>query len=163
MKDIKIIKRDGTIVDYNLDKIKNAIKKAFYATNSIGNLHKTIDRDSFNCASLVNKQIDIIAKDLNYKIDVESVQDIVEKVLMHYGYPETAKAYILYRNERNRVRELNSRLMKSYKEIVFSDAKDSNLLRENANIDGDTAMGSMLKFGSEGAKHFYDMYIIDPR
>lgn len=163
MKDIKIIKRDGTIVDYNLDKIKNAIKKAFYATNSIDNLHKTIDRDSFNCASLVNKQIDIIAKDLNYKIDVESVQDIVEKVLMHYGYPETAKAYILYRNERNRVRELNSRLMKSYKEIVFSDAKDSNLLRENANIDGDTAMGSMLKFGSEGAKHFYDMYIIDPR
>ena len=44
----------------------------------------------------------------------------------------------------------------------FSKATDSDLKRENANIDGDTAMGSMLKFGSEGAKQFYDMFVLNP-
>ena len=52
--------------------------------------------------------------------------------------------------------------MKIYEDITFSAAKDSDIKRENANIDGDTAMGSMLKFGSEGAKQFYDMFVLNP-
>ena len=75
---------------------------------------------------------------------------------------EDFKAW-LDRSERNRSREMNTRLMKIYEDITFSAAKDSDIKRENANIDGDTAMGSMLKFGSEGSKQFYDMYILDPR
>ena len=66
----------------------------------------------------------------------------------------TAKAYILYRAERSRIRESNTRLMKVYEDITYSDAKDSDIKRENANVDGNTAMGSMLKYGSEGAKEF---------
>ena len=57
---------------------------------------------------------------------------------------------------------MNTRLMKTYEDITFSKAKDSDIKRENANIDGDTAMGSMLKFGSEGAKQFYDMFVLNP-
>ena len=81
---------------------------------------------------------------------------------MDNGYVQTAKAYILYREERSRAREMNTRLMKTYEDITFSKAKDSDIKRENANIDGDTAMGSMLKFGSEGAKQFYDMFVLNP-
>ena len=60
--------------------------------------------------------------------------DIVERVLMDNGYIQTAKAYILYRNERSRVREMNTRLMKTYEDITFSDAVDSDVKRENASF-----------------------------
>lgn len=58
---------------------------------------------------------------------------------------------------------MNTRLMKIYEGLTFKLAKDNDVKRENANIDGDTAMGTMLKYGSEGAKQFYEMYILDPR
>ena len=93
---------------------------------------------------------------------MEHIQDIVERVLMDNGYVQTAKAYILYRSERNRAREMNTRLMKIYEDITFSSAKDSDIKRENANIDGDTAMGTMLKYGSEGSKQFYQMFVMKP-
>ena len=76
--------------------------------------------------------------------------------------PSVAKAYILYRAERTRAREMNTRLMKTYEEIATRDSRLSDLKRDNANIDGDTAMGSMLKYGSEGAKIFNEMYILKP-
>ncbi len=57
---------------------------------------------------------------------------------------------------------MNTRLMKVYEELTFKDAKDNDLKRENANIDSDTAMGTMLKYGSEGAKQFYEMYVLKP-
>ena len=52
---------------------------------------------------------------------------------------------------------MNSRLMKVLGDLTFKDAKESDIKRENANIDGDTAMGTMLKYGSEGAKAFYEL------
>ena len=52
--------------------------------------------------------------------------------------------------------------MKIYEDITFSSAKDSDIKRENANIDGDTAMGTMLKYGSEGSKQFYQMFVMKP-
>jgi ribonucleoside-triphosphate reductase len=81
---------------------------------------------------------------------------------MDNGYVSTAKSYILYRADRTKVREMNTRLMHTYEEITFADAKDSDVKRENANIDGDTAMGVMLKYGSEGAKQFYNMFVLKP-
>ncbi|HPR78242.1 MAG TPA: anaerobic ribonucleoside triphosphate reductase, partial [Candidatus Limiplasma sp.] len=94
---------------------------------------------------------------------VEQVRDTVERILIEQGFVRSAKAYILYRAERSRVREMNTRLMKTFEDICFKDAKDSDIKRENANINGDTAMGAMLKFGSEGSKQFYDMYVLNPR
>ncbi|OJU12837.1 MAG: anaerobic ribonucleoside-triphosphate reductase, partial [Clostridiales bacterium 43-6] len=93
---------------------------------------------------------------------VEQVQDIVEQVLMENGHARTAKEYIVYRAERTRVRDMNTRLMKIYEGLTFSEAKENDIKRENANIDGDTAMGTMLKYGSEGAKQFYEMYVLNP-
>jgi ribonucleoside-triphosphate reductase len=92
--------------------------------------------------------------------DVESIQDEVESVLMDKGYPLVAKRYILYRADRSRERERNTPLMRTLDELTFQDAKASNMKRDNANIDGDTAMGVMLKYGSESAKEYYEKYVL---
>ena len=154
MKLTKIRKRDGRTVEFHKEKIADAINKAFQATYKPGQEETAV--------KLADEVVAILEVEGNDCPDVEHVQDLVERVLMDSGYVQTAKAYILYRSERSRAREMNTRLMKIYEDITFSAAKDSDIKRENANIDGDTAMGSMLKFGSEGAKQFYDMFVLNP-
>ena len=149
-----IRKRDGRLMPFDEEKIVHAITKAFNATYKPG--HEDTAR------KLADEVLSILEVEGNQQPDVEHIQDLVERVLMDDGYVQTAKAYILYRSDRSRVREMNTRLMKIYEDITFSAAKDSDIKRENANIDGDTAMGSMLKFGSEGAKQFYDMFVLNP-
>lgn len=150
----RIRKRDGRLVPFREEKIAEAIAKAFSATYKPG--QEDIAR------SLAQEVSSILELEGTAEPGVEHIQDIVERVLMDNGYVQTAKAYILYRSERSRAREMNTRLMKIYEDITFSPARDSDIKRENANIDGDTAMGSMLKFGSEGAKQFYDMFVLNP-
>ena len=93
---------------------------------------------------------------------VEQIQDVVEEKLIAADYAKTAKAYILYRAEHQRLREMDDELVKIYQDLTFKPAEDADLKRENANINADTAMGTMLKYGSEGAKSFYDKYVIPP-
>lgn len=143
----QIVKRDGRVVDYDISKIENAIIKAM---NAVGERElKTAKK----LAGFVQERLD---KEFDEKNPtVEQIQDVVEKTLMSHGQEDVAKAYILYRDKRNRVRVLNTDLMKTYDKITNSSAKDEDIKRENANIDGDTAMGVMLKYGSEGAKNYY--------
>lgn len=151
-----IIKRDGRETAFDQTKIVDAIEKAFQASGAMQ------DR-------AVAEQITeaVIAKLEHGAIEgtptVEGVQDLVEEALIEANFSQTAKAYILYRAERNRVRDVNSRLVQTLKDITFSKASDSDMKRENANIDADTAMGTMLKYGSESAKQFYEMCVIDPK
>ena len=91
---------------------------------------------------------------------VEQIQDAVEEHLITHGYAKTAKAYILYRAEHAKMREMDENLMKIYEDLTFKPSEEADIKRENANIDADTAMGTMLKYGSEGAKCFYDAYVI---
>ncbi len=150
----KIRKRDGREVLFNIEKITNAI---FKATRAAGN------EDYETSVALAEKVGEQLHKDPMKKVpSVEEIQDIVERVLIEEGHTRTAKEYILYRAERTRVREMNTRLMKIYEELTFIESKDNDLKRENANIDGDTAMGTMLKYGSEGAKQFFEMFILKP-
>ena len=152
-----IRKRDGRTMPFDREKIENAIFRAFQASGSAKG-HETAE-------TLTERVIQELENNENISgtPTVEQVQDTVERVLIEKGFVRSAKAYILYRAERSRVREMNTRLMKTFEDITFKDAIDSDIKRENANINGDTAMGSMLKFGSEGAKQFYDMYVLDPR
>ncbi|MDR2671470.1 MAG: anaerobic ribonucleoside triphosphate reductase [Oscillospiraceae bacterium] len=150
----EIRKRDGRMTSFDLDKISSAISRAFMATHHNARLEES-ERLAFEVAALLNEEGPQAP-------DVEHIQDTVERVLIENGYVQTAKAYILYRAERSRVREMNTRLMKIYEDITFRDASDSDIKRENANIDGDTAMGAMLKYGSEGAKQFYEMFVLKP-
>lgn len=150
-----IKKRDGRIVNFNKEKITRAIYKA--ATAVGGNDYDTAERISEKVVSYLYK---------NYKRNecptVEDIQDAVERILIETGHVKTAKEYILYRSDRTRTRESNTRLMKTYQGITFQDAEDNDLMRENANVNGNTAMGAMLKYGSEGAKEFYHMHILNP-
>ncbi|MEG2407119.1 MAG: ATP cone domain-containing protein, partial [Clostridiales bacterium] len=147
-----IIKRDFREVPFDEGKITQAIAKAFKGSNS--------NKDEKTCLELTKQVLKALDEEGNEKPSVEHIQDIVENVLMVNGFVQTVKAYIIYRANRSRAREMNSSLMKVYQDITFKSAADSDIKRENANIDGDTAMGSMLKYGSEGAKQFYEMFVL---
>lgn len=149
-----ITKRDGREVPFDIDKISNAIYKA---AQSIGGQNLELSQ------KLSKQVLAHIEKEKVLAPSVEHIQDIVEKVLIENGHSRTAKEYILYRAGRTRRRDMNTKLMKIYEDLTFKAAKDNDIKRENANIDGDTAMGTMLKYGSEGAKQFYDMYILNPK
>ena len=149
-----IVKRDGRLVPFDEDKIAQAIQKAFTAT------HQSKGMDV--CQTLAKEVAAKADQTLGSTPSVEQIQDLVESALIENGYVRTAKAYILYRAERTRSRDMQTRLMKIYEDITFSKAADSDLKRENANINGDSAMGMMLKYGSEGVKQFNDMFVLKP-
>lgn len=149
-----IKKRDGREVPFNIEKISNAIYKAAQATGG---------RNYSASLELAEKVVDYMENCEHLSVPtVEHVQDTVEKVLIENGHARTAKVYIIYRSERSRVREMNTRLMQVYKGLTFVDAKENDIKRENANIDGDTSMGTMLKYGSEGAKQFNELFVLNP-
>ncbi len=153
---MSIIKRDGRAVDFHQEKIAEAVEKAFRASAAMQ------PRSVANgIAERVVEKLESGA--IEGTPTVEGVQDLVEETLIDEGFAQTAKAYILYRAERNRIRDVNSRLIQTLKDITFSKASDSDMKRENANIDADTAMGTMLKYGSESAKQFYEMCVLDPK
>ena len=151
----KIRKRDGREVPFNVEKIATAIFKAAQSAGG-NNYQESLDL-AYRVCEYLERQYE------GFTPTVEQVQDAVEKILVETGHAKTAKKYILYRAERTKVREMNTKLMKVYEELTFKPAKDNDIKRENANIDGDTAMGTMLKYGSEGAKQFYGMYVLDPK
>lgn len=153
-----ITKRDGRRVPYELSKIKDAILLAAVAVGE-GNANQDA-KVADEVANLVDEKVNEKFTSKKYP-SVEEVQDIVEQSLIEKGYAKVAKEYILYRAERNRTREMNAELMQTFKEITLKDAKDSDLKRENGNIDADTAMGTMLKYGSEAAKEFNHLYLLD--
>ncbi len=148
-----IIKRDGRTVEFDLDKIAQAI---FSAAQAMGG-------DNYDQARGLAEEVESLLEASGVESPtVEQVQDTVEKVLIENGHSQTAKSYILYRAQRTRIREMNTSLMKIYEDLTFKSAADNDIKRENANIDGDTAMGTMLKYGSEGAKAFDEMFVLDP-
>jgi len=149
-----IQKRDGRIVPYNIEKIANAIEKAMKAAGR--NEHG----ESIRLAKLVEERL--IEKFDGQTPDIESIQDCVEEILMENGYAFVARKYILYRSERSLARERNTNLMRIYDELTNKSANLSDIKRDNANIDGDTAMGVMLKYGSEGAKDYYEKFVLTP-
>ena len=150
----EVVKRDGRRAAFHEEKIIEAIKKSFQAEGDYRSYSYYQQISSDVMRTIFERGISIPT--------VEQVQDVVEEVLMKNGHPQVAKAYILYRAERTRIREMNTRLMRIYDEITTKDSKESDIKRENANVNGDTAMGTMLKYGSEGAKQFYDMFILNP-
>lgn len=150
-----IIKRDGRRVLFNQDKIFNALNSAAKAVGKED--EEKIEEITYLVIEKIN---DIYKKKVP---TVENVQDVIEDVLIQQNEPEIAKEYILYRGERTRIRNSKTRLMKTLYDITYKDSKDNDIKRENANIDGDTAMGVMLKYGSEAAKEFYLNQMINPR
>ena len=149
-----IIKRDGRVVLYEQNKIAAAILRALEVSG---------DGNAADAARVANDvQNDLERRFPNQAPNIESIQDTVERQLMNHGFNAAAKAYILYRATRTRAREANTSLMKTIDEITNIDARISDMKRDNANIDGNTAMGSMLQIGSAGAKAYNEIYLLRP-
>ena len=149
-----IIKRDGRVVLYDQNKIAGAILKALEVSG---------DGNAADAARVANDVQSILERTYtSYAPGIEAIQDTVEQQLMNHGFNAAAKAYILYRANRTRAREANTALMKTIDEITNIDARVSDMKRDNANIDGNTAMGSMLQIGSAGAKAYNEMYLLRP-
>lgn len=169
---VSVRKRDGREMPFNIEKIASAIEKAFRASGELDESIKVaqnqlnlLGNDNVLASTALKVSADVVGmlEAQGKQIpEIEEIQDAVEKALTEEGFVDTAKSYILYRAERTRVREVNTRLMQTLRDITYSSAKESDLKRENANIDGDTAMGTMLKYGSESAKHFYTMMMLKP-
>lgn len=139
-----IEKRDGTLEQFNLSKIRNAISNV-------------LDEKDINTV-LTKIEKNLPKKD---KVTVEEIQDIVEKTLMSLKFFEQGKSYILYRKQRENIRNSKTSLTKTFKEVL--DADGSDISRENANVDGKAPMGLMLLFGSEIEKDYVKRYMISPK
>ena len=155
-----IKKRDGRKVSFDKDCITKAI---FSAASEVAKKENT--EPSYEIAEeLADKVVALLNEEYNNDEipNVENIQDTVVKVLIKAGHVKTSEAFILYRNERSRIRNSKTRLMKAINKITFEDASDANIKRENANIDGNTAMGTMLQYGSTVSKEFCKTFVIKP-
>lgn len=140
---MEIKKRDGRLVPFDKSFITNAIKKACEAVGESG---------SWSVETIA----DNVASKCYDGIDVEAIQNFVEKELVAAGAANVAKAYILYRNERNKARA-------RYGDTVINsiiNAERNDVTRENANSDSNTPAGMMMKFASERGREFTDMHLM---
>lgn len=140
---MEIKKRDGRLVLFDKSFITNAIKKACEAVGESG---------SWSVEAIA----DNVASKCYDGIDVEAIQNFVEKELVAAGAANVAKAYILYRNERNKARA-------RYGDTVINsiiNAERNDVTRENANSDSNTPAGMMMKFASERGREFTDMHLM---
>ena len=143
-----ITKRDGSKEPYNIGKIQAVIQKAF---------SRTPENSDENIQAVLTYFVNHFSK-----LDtVEEIQDAVEKSLMAKKFYNTAKEFILYRKQRENIRNSKTSLVKTFKEVLNADGSD--ISRENANVDGKAPMGLMLLFGSEIEKDYVKRYMISPR
>ena len=123
----QVIKRDGMIADFNISKISVAITKAFEAT------HTEYNPDIIDFLAL-KVTADYQAKIKDGKVTVEDIQDSVESVLSRAGYDDVAKAYILYRKQREKIRNLKTTML-DYKELVDNYVKINDWrVKENSTV-----------------------------
>jgi ribonucleoside-triphosphate reductase len=150
VKETKYVqKRDGSIVDFDEDRIYEAVKKASISSG-----------ESVRISNILKKTLKNLATKNKDVYTVAEIQTIVENALMSSNYKDTARAYIIYRSEHDKVRENMKNLMSAMYDITFKSSEDVNDKRDNANINTDTAMGAMLKYGTTTSNYFIDHYIL---
>ena len=143
---MKVKKRDGRIVDFNEQKIIRAILAAFESVD--GEVSQYAVDKAYNIASYVSGYFE--EDETNTIPGIEEIQDIIEKGLMATKRKDVAKAYILYREERNKIRNKNSALMQSIAEKI--DASD--VQNQNANVDEHSFGGRMGEARNELMKDY---------
>ncbi|NLY63109.1 MAG: anaerobic ribonucleoside triphosphate reductase [Erysipelothrix sp.] len=151
---MKVLKRDGTRRDFNIDKIGTAVSKAFHAIKKpVTNME--IDK----IQTIVQNKIQ------NDEVSIEEIQDLVEDTLLDLDYEDVFKEYVTYRRKRTLSREFLSNnqhgFLKKLENIGIDTTKNHDFKRENANVDGNTAMGVMLQYGSTLSKEFTTAYLLD--
>lgn len=151
MSNITVIKRDGSEEDFEVEKISDSIMQAAL---SVGG------EDYELAEEIADEILDLLESNDIEVISAADLHKFVEKTLIEKGHAATAREYILKGADRDRMREMDSALMRSFEDITFKSDDSENIKKENANIDSNTAMGTMLKYGSEAAKKFNMLYMM---
>ena len=162
---LKVVKRNGKKVDFDGAKIAVAIKKGFDSLILDDETTKYSEKDIQKVYQNVVKTIEKKYKDQD-KIKIEEIQDLIEESLKKYGYDDVYKSFSEYRERRNASRELFAdekkmhKFLKSLEGLGLKSASEEDAKRENANIDGNSAMGTMLQYGSTVSKEFAKSYLM---
>ena len=162
LDDLVVVKRSGQRVSFNDAKIALAVKKGF------DSVYEEYDE------KLVNKVKEKVLSEIrkNYKdrktIGVEDIQDIIEKELKILKYDEVYESFKSYRERRAASREAfvvkqQHKFVKAIESLGLKSANEENAKRENANVDGDGPMGTMLHFGSTVSREFAKAYLMDAK
>ena len=158
--EIVVVKRSGQRVNFNDTKIAIAIKKGF------DSVYEDYDENKVNAVK--EKVVEDIEKEYQDRktIGVEDIQDIIEKNLKKLHYDEVYESYKGYRERRSASREAfvekqQHKFVKAIESLGLKSAAEENAKRENANVDGDGPMGTMLHFGSTISKEFANAYLLD--
>lgn len=155
---MQVQKRDNRLVDFNSSKIKTAIQEC------CKRIQNDYQEETLKVKEHLTEIVDNVCLHLpkNDIVKVEEIQDTVEQELSKVS-PQVAKEYIIYRYQRNVARDSKSALTQIYMNLTSKKSSDMDLKRENANINSDTAMGMMLKFGAEASKEFCLNHLIKPK
>ncbi len=164
---LTVIKRSGKKVEWNGTKIAIAIKKAFDSLEK-GEEKSYSEKDVNKVYNAVIKRIEKEYQN-EEKIKIEAIQDLIEAELQKQGYPDVYKAFADYRERRNVSRQVffgekkQHKFLKALESLGLKSSYEENAKRENANVDGDTAMGTMLQYGSTVSKEFAKAYLMKPK
>ncbi len=162
--DVYVVKRDGRKVPFNATKIGVAIKKGFDSIR-IGD---DLKYSSTDANKILNKTLNDIQALGKTKIEIEQIQDCIEKNMQNEGYEDVAKSFAEYRERRHNSRQAffgekkQHKFLKALENLGLKTADEEDSKRENANVDGDTAMGTMLQYGSTISKEFAKAYLMKP-
>ena len=165
---LKVVKRNGRKVDWNGTKVAVAIKKGFDSIKNEEDEYKYSEKDINRVFNAVVKRIE---KDYASaeKIKIEQIQDLIEEELKAKGYEDVYQSFSEYRERRTASRQLffgekkQHKFLKAIESLGLKSAWEEDAKRENANVDGDTAMGTMLQYGSTVSKEFAKAYLMKPK
>ena len=169
LENLKVVKRNGKKVDFDTAKVAIAIKKGFDGAN------KAEDEEERYTTKDIQKVYQSVIKRIlkeykeEEKIKIENIQDMIEETLQKLGYEDVYKSFSEYRDRRAQSRKLFSdekkmhKFLKSLEGLGLKNAKEEDAKRENANIDGNSAMGTMLQSGSTVSKEFAKAYLMKPK
>ncbi len=159
---LEVVKRNGRKVEWDETKVALAIKKGFDSISLNEEEPKYTEKD---INKVYNKVVDKIKKEYKEKIKIEEIQDIIESELKK-GYEDVYESFKEYRERRNASRQIffgekkQHKFLKAIESLGLKSASEEDSKRENANVDGDTAMGTMLQYGSTVSKEFAKAYLM---
>ena len=169
LESIKVVKRNGSKVDFNGTKIAMAIKKGFDSIKIVNEMDEEVVKyNSTDIQKVYQDVIETIKKDYSDKerIKIEEIQDIIEETLKKDGYEDVYESFSDYRERRAQSREAftenkrSHKFLKTLEGLALKNASEDDAKRENGNIDGNSAMGTMLQFGSNVSKEFSKTYLM---
>ena len=166
LDNLLVVKRNGKKVAWNGTKVALAIKKGFDSIK-VDDEPKYTEKDINKVYTAVENRVikDYVKKETE-KIKIEEVQDLIEDELKKKGFEDVYVSFKEYRERRNASRQMflgekkQHKFLKAIESLGLKSANEENAKRENANVDGDTAMGTMLQYGSTVSKEFAKSYLM---